>query len=93
MHKLTDLEGAIGRSPATGRKSHAEQSIPLVMVGVKCRNDNNFKAPMGFDCLRGQPPTSRPSVSWPTLTARGLVEFVRKPKPGRYVLKTKAAGR
>ena len=24
------------------------------------------------------------------LTARGLVEFVRKPGPGRYLLKTKA---
>jgi hypothetical protein len=27
------------------------------------------------------------------LTARCLVEFVRKPKPGRYVLKTRAAGK
>jgi CheY-like chemotaxis protein len=27
------------------------------------------------------------------LTARGLVDFVRKPKPGYYVLKTKAAGK
>ena len=27
------------------------------------------------------------------LTARGLVDFLRKPKPGYYVLKTKAAGK